>query len=190
MVIVSVRVALCVLLVVAVGGCTSTPVVLDTLSASPGAPIPLRAGYWVQPEFQDARFTDAGLADVAFGDIMARGIVELARRSFRESAQFGSRTEAMASPMVDVVVAPTIDAFTMKPDPEGAGAREIATVRMQWRVTDKTGRDLWSNLVVTERREACLIQWCRKELAERAVREHFEAAAAELGSFPWWQRPR
>jgi hypothetical protein len=61
---------------------------------------------------------------------------------------------------------------------------------MDWRVSDKAGRVLWHNLVVTERREVCVTQWCRNELAERAVREHFEAAAAQMASFPWWRSPR
>lgn len=181
---------LCLLLAVAGGGCASAQGSLGRLFESPDAPIPLRAGYWIQPEFQDARFTGGGLGDVSFGDVMARGLVGLARRSFRGSAQFGSREEAVASTIVDVVVQPTIDVFTMKPDPEGLGAKAIATVRMQWRVSDKAGGVLWSNMVVTEVREACLVQWCRKEFAERAVREHFEAAGAELRSLPWWQRPR
>lgn len=184
------RVVLLLALAAAAGACAPAQGSRGTLFDSPDAPIPLRAGYWAQPEFQDARFTGGGLGGVSFGDTMSRGLVTLARSSFRGSAQFASREEAVASPIVDVVIAPTIDTFTMDPDPEGLGAKDIATVRMQWRVSDKAGRVLWSNMVVTQRREACLVQWCRKEFAERAVREHFEAAGAELRSFPWWQRPR
>lgn len=184
------RVALALALAVAAGACAPATGARGTLYESPSAPIPLRAGYWAQPEFQDARFTGGGLEGASFGDIMSRGLVGLARSSFRGSAEFQSREEAMASPLVDVIIAPTIDTFTMAPDPEVVGPRDIATVRMQWQVSDKTGRVLWSNLVVTQRRETCLVTWCRKEFAERAVREHFEAAGAELRSLPWWQRPR
>lgn len=184
------RVVLCMVLTFAAGGCASAPPApIGTLTRSPAAPIPLRAGYWVPVEFQAARFTGGGVDDVAFGDIMASGLVALAQANFRESAQFASRGEAIASPLVDVVVAPTVDAFTMMTDPESL-TRELATVRIEWRITDKAGRVRWQNLVVTERREICVIQRCRKELAERAVREHFEAAAAEMRSAPWWQQPR
>jgi hypothetical protein len=35
-------------------------------------------------------------------------------------------------------------------------------------------------MVVTQLREARVVQLCRKEFAERAVREHFAAAGAEM----------
>ncbi len=184
------RVVAWLLLVATAAACTPAQQSLGSLFESPDAPIPLRAGYWAQPEFQDARFTGGGLEDVSFGDIMERGLIGLARSSFRGSAQFESRPAALASPSVDVVVVPTVDLFAMQPDPEGLGAKEITTVRMQWRVSDKAGRVLWSNMVVTQLRETCVIHLCRKAFAERAVREHFEAAGAEMRSFPWWQRPR
>ena len=179
------------LFAVVAGGCASAPAApVGTVVESPASPIPLRAGYWVSPELRDARFTREGLGDVAFGDIMARGLAELAHSSFRWSAQFPSRDATLASPLVDVVVAPTMGALTMEPDPEGVGPKEIATVRMQWRVTDKTGRELWSNVVVTQLRDVCVVQRCRKQFAERAVREHFEAAGAMMRSLPWWERAR
>jgi hypothetical protein len=178
------------LLVTTTAACAPARQPLGSLVESPDAPIPLRAGYWVQPEFQDARFTGGGLEDVSFGDIMERGLAGLARSSFRGSARFDSRTAALASPSVDVVVVPTIELFTMTPDPEGLGPKQITTVRMQWRVSDKAGRVLWSNMVVTQLRETCVVPLCRKEFAERAVREHFQAAGAEMRSLPWWQRPR
>jgi hypothetical protein len=178
------------LLVTTTAACAPARQPLGSLVESPDAPIPLRAGYWAQPEFQDARFTGGGLEDASFGDIMERGLVGLARNSFRGSARFESRAAALASPSVDVMVAPTVDVLSISPDPEGLGAKEITTVRMQWRVSDKEGRVLWSNMVVTQLREACLVRLCRKQFAERAVREHFEAAGAEMRSFPWWQRPR
>jgi len=184
------RVVLWLLLVATAAACAPARQPLGSLFESPGAPIPLRAGYWVQPEFQEARFRGGGLEDVSLGDIMERGLVEIARGSFRGSAQFESPAVGLASPSVDVVVVPTVDLFSMEPDPDGLGAKEITTVRMQWRVSDKTGRVLWSNMVVTQLREACVVQLCRKEFAERAVREHFAAAGAEMRSFPWWQRPR
>ena len=68
--------------------------------------------------------------------------------------------------MVDVVVAPSIDAFTSltrggrrQGDRDGSDAMA------------RHGQDRPRPVVEpgrTERREACLIQWCRKELAERA----------------------
>jgi hypothetical protein len=178
------------LLVATAAACAPAQQPLGSLFESPDAPIPLRAGYWVQPEFQAARFTGGGLEDVSFGDIMERGLIGLAQSSFRSSAQFESQPAALAAPSVDVVVVPTVDLFAMQPDPEGLGAREITTVRMQWRVSDKAGRVLWSNMVVTQLREACVVRLCRKAFAERAVREHFEAAGAQMRSFPWWQRSR
>jgi hypothetical protein len=184
------RVVLWLLLVAAAAGCAPAQPPLGTLVESSGAPIPLRAGYWAQPEFQGARFRGGGLEDVSLGDIMDRGLAGVARSSFRGSAQFESQAEALASPSVDVVVVPTVDLLAMEPDPGGLGAKELTTVRIQWRVSDKAGRVLWSNMVVSQLREACVVQLCRKEFAERALREHFTAAGAEMRSFPWWQRPR
>ena len=184
------RVALGLLLVATAAACAPARVPPESLFESPDAPIPLRAGYWAQPEFQAARFRGGGLEDVSFGDIMDTGLMGVARSSFRGSTQFESQAPALASPSVDVVVAPTIDLLSMEPDPDGLGAKQITTVRMQWRVSDKAGRVLWSNMVVSQLREACVVQLCRKEFAERAVREHFKAAGAEMRSFPWWQRAR
>ncbi|HTU02349.1 MAG TPA: hypothetical protein VMG58_11055 [Candidatus Sulfotelmatobacter sp.] len=187
----SCRVVFWLLLAVTGAGCAPAQLPMGSLYESSGAPIPLRAGYWMQqPEFRDARFTGDGLEDVSISDAMERGLVWLARSTFRGSAQFESQATALASPVIDVVVVPTIDHLAMEPDPDGLGPKKITTVRMQWSVTDKAGRVLWSNQVDTQLREACLVQLCRKELAERAVREHLEAAGAEMRSFPWWQRSR
>jgi hypothetical protein len=119
---------------------------------------------------------------------MESGLVGVARSTFHGSAQFESQAAALVSPIVDVVVVPTIGDLTMEPDPEGIGAKQITTIRMQWRVSNKAGRVLWSNLVVTQLRESCLVPRCRKQFAERAVREHFEAAGALMRSVPWWER--
>jgi hypothetical protein len=178
------------LLVATAAACAPAQQPLGSLFESPSAPIPLRAGYLVQPEFEKARFEGHGLEDLSFGDIMERGLIGLAHSSFRGSALFESRPAALAAPSVDVVVVPTVDLFAMQPDPEGLGAKEITTVRIQWTVSDKAGRVLWSNMVVTQLRETCVVPLCRKAFAERAVREHFEVAGAEMRSFPWWQRSR
>jgi hypothetical protein len=177
-------------LAVVAAACAPTPPPSGAAVESSTAPIPLRVGYWVQPEFQSARFTGARLEDVSFGDIMEHGLAELGMSTFRSSARFGSQAEALASPNIDAVVVPTIELLAINKDPEGFGAKEISTVQMQWRVSDRTGRVLWSNMVVTHLREACLIELCRKDFARRAVREHFEAAGAVMRSFPWWQRSR
>jgi hypothetical protein len=70
------------------------------------APIPLRAGYWVQLAFHDARFKGGGLGDVSLSDVMESGLVGVARSTFHGSAQFESQAAALASPIVDVVVVP------------------------------------------------------------------------------------
>jgi len=159
------------------------------LFESPDAPIPLRAGYWAQqPAFQNARFTGGGVEDVSLSTTIESGLVALARSTFRGSAQFESQAAALTSPIVDVVVVPTIGHLAMEKDPDGFGVKQIATVRMEWRVSDKTGRVLWSNVVVTQWRAACLVQRCRQQFAERAVREHIEAAGAHMRSLPWWER--
>ena len=145
-------------------------------------------GYWAQPEFQTARFTGDGLEDVSVGDVMAQGLNQLALSTFRSGEWFGSQGAALASQNIDAVVVPTIELLSIARDPEGFGPKEISTVRMQWRVSDRTGKVLWSNMVVTQLREACLVDLCRKDFARRAVREHFEAAGAEMRSFPWWQQ--
>ena len=112
----------------------------------------------------------------------------LARSTFRGSAQFESQGAAVASPNVDVVVVPTIGHLTMEKDPDGLGVKQIANVQMEWRVSDKTGRVLWSNVVVTQWRDSCLTHRCRQQFAERAVKEHIEAAGAHMRSVPWWER--
>ena len=178
------------LLAVATAACTPAPPPLGSAVESSTAPIPLRVGYWLPPEFQSARFTGGGLEDVSFGDIMDHGLADLGMSTFRSSSRFESQAAALASPNIDAVVVPAIELLAIARDPEGFGPKEISTVRMQWRVSDRTGRVLWSNMVVTQLREACLVELCRKEFAKRAVREHFEAAGAEMRSFPWWQRPR
>ncbi|HTY77541.1 MAG TPA: hypothetical protein VMI34_06975 [Candidatus Bathyarchaeia archaeon] len=160
-----------------------------SLFESSDAPIPLRAGYWAQqPAFPNARFTGGGVEDVSLGATIESGLVALARSNFRDSAQFESQAEALASPIVDVVVVPTIGQLAMEKDPDGFGVKQIATVRMEWRVSDKTGRVLWSNMVIAQWRDSCLVQRCRQQFAERAVREHIEAAAALMRGHPWWER--
>ena len=185
---VSRRLVFWLLLAATATACASARAPMGSLYESSAAPIPLRAGYWVQLAFHDARFTGGGLGDVSLSDAMETGLVDLARSTFRGSAQFESQAAALASPIVDVVVVPTIGHLTMEPDPEGIGAKQLTTIRMQWRVSDKTGKVLWSNLVVTQLRESCLVPRCRKLFAERAVREHFEAAGALMRSLPWWER--
>jgi hypothetical protein len=182
------RIVFWLLLAATATACASAKVPVGSLHESSAAPIPMRAGYWAQLAFHDARFTGGGLGDVSLSDAMELGLVDLARSTFRGSAQFESQAAALASPIVDVVVVPTIGSLTMEPDPEGIGAKQLTTVRMEWRVSDKTGKVLWSNLVVTQLRESCLVQRCRKVFAERAVREHFEAAGALMRSLPWWER--
>ena len=184
------RVVLWLLLVATVTACGSAAQVpKGSLFESSDAPIPLRAGYWAQqPAFQNARFTGGGVEDVSLSATIESGLVALARSTFRGSAQFESQAAALASPIVDVVVVPTIGNLAMEKDPDGLGVKQIATVRMEWRVSDKTGRVLWSNVVVTQWRDACLVQWCRQQFAERAVREHIEAAGAHMRALPWWER--
>lgn len=183
------RVVLWSLLVATVTACGSAQVPVGSVFESSDAPIPLRAGYWAQrPAFQNARFTGGGVEDVSLSATIESGLVALARSTFRGSAQFESQAAALASPIVDVVVVPTIGHLAMEKDPDGLGVKQIATVRMEWRVSDKTGRVLWSNVVVTQWREACLVQRCRRQFAERAVREHIEAAGALMRSLPWWER--
>ena len=179
-------VVLWLLLAAAAAGCGPPPLAGSVESST--SPIPLRVGYWRQPEFQTARFTGEGLGDVSFADTMEQGLNQLAINTFRSGEWFGSQAEALASPSIDAVVVPTIESLSIAKDPEGIGPKEISTVRMQWRVSDRTGKVLWSNMVVTQLREACLIDLCRKDFARRAVREHFEAAGAEMRSFPWWQQ--
>ena len=181
---------LAVLLALSGAACAKTPPPSGGTVESSTAPIPLRVGYWEQPAFQTARFTGEGLADVSFGDVIEHGLADLGISTFRSAAWFGSQAEAIQSPNIDAVVVPTIESLSIAKDPEGLGPREISTVRMQWQVSDRTGRVLWSNMVVTQLREACLIDLCRRDFARRAVREHFEAAGAEMRSFPWWQRSR
>jgi hypothetical protein len=175
---------------VAAAGCAATPGPPGAMFSSPDAPIPLRAGYWLSPRFEDARFTGGLVGDAAFGDVMREGLIDLARSTFRASAQFESREMALASPTVDVVVAPTIESLSVAKDPEGLGARDLSTVRMRWHVSDKAGAVLWSNVVVTQLRETCLVALCREQFAKRALKEHFQAAGAEMRSVPWWQRGR
>jgi hypothetical protein len=182
------RIVFWLLLAATATACASAKAPMGSLFESSDAPIPLRAGYWAQLAFHDARFTGGGLGDVSLSDVMERGLVDLARSTFHGSAQFESQAAALASPIVDVVVVPTIGQLAMEPDPEGVGAKQITTVRMQWRVSDKAGRVLWSEVVVTQLRESCLILRCRKQFAERAVREHFETAGALMRSLPWWER--
>ena len=182
------RIVFWLLLAATATACASAKAPMGSLYESSDAPIPLRAGYWVQLAFHDARFKGGGLGDVSLSDVMESGLVGLARSTFHGSAQFESQEAALASPIVDVVVVPTVGDLTMEPDPEGIGAKQIATVRMQWRVSDKAGRVLWSEAVVTQLRESCLVQRCRKQFAERAVREHFETAGALMRSVPWWER--
>ena len=178
-------------LAVVVAACAPTPPPpLGSAVVSSTAPIPLRVGYWVQPEFQSARFTGPLPGDLSFGDIMEHGIAEVATSNFRSSTRFGSQAEALASPNIDAVVVPTIELLAIDKDPDGFGLKEISTVRMQWRVSDKTGRVLWSNMVVSHLHESCLMERCRKDFARRAVREHFEAAGAVMRSLPWWERSR
>ena len=143
------RVVLWFLLVATVTACGSAvQVPKGSLFESPDAPIPLRAGYWAQqPAFQNARFTGGGVEDVSLSATIESGLVALAQSTFRGSAQFESQATALASPIVDVVVVPTIEDLTMEKDPDGLGVKQIATVRMEWRVSDKTGRVLWSNVV-------------------------------------------
>ena len=178
------------LLVVTVTACGSAPQVSKgSLFESADAPIPLRAGYWAeQPAFQNARFTGGGVEDVSLSATIENGLEALARSTFRGSAQFESQAAALASPIVDVVVVPTIGRLAVEKDPDGLGVKQLATVQMDWRVSDKTGRVLWSNVVVTQWRDSCLTQRCRQQFAERAVREHIEAAAAHMRSVPWWER--
>jgi len=184
------RVVLWLLLVATATACGSTAQVpKGSLFESPDAPIPLRAGYWAQqPAFQNAPFTGGGVEDVSLSATIESGLVALAQSTFRGSAQFESQAAALASPIVDVVVVPTIGHLSMEKDPDGLGVKQIATVQMEWRVSDKTGRVLWSNVVVTQWRDACLVQRCRQQFAERAVREHIEAAGAHMRSLPWWER--
>jgi len=182
------RIVFWLLLAATATACASAKAPMGSLYESSDAPIPLRAGYWVQLAFHDARFTGGELGDVSLSDVMERGLVGLARSTFHGSAQFESQAVALASPIIDVVVVPTIGQLTMEPDPEGVGAKQITTVRMQWRVSDKAGQVLWSEVVVTQLRESCLISRCRKQFAERAVREHFETAGALMRSVPWWER--
>jgi hypothetical protein len=182
------RIVFWLLLAATATACASAKAPMGSLYESSDAPIPLRAGYWVQLAFHDARFTGGELGDVSLSDVMERGLVGLARSTFHGSAQFESQAAALASSNVDVVVVPTIGQLTMEPDPEGIGAKQITTVRMQWRVSDKAGRVLWSEVVVTQLRESCLVSRCRKQFAERAVREHFETAGALMRSVPWWER--
>jgi hypothetical protein len=184
------RLTTALVLAVVAAACGSTPPPLGSAVESSTAPIPLRVGYWVQPEFQSARFTGALPDNVSFGDIMEHGLAELATSTFRSSTRFGSQAEALASPNIDAVVVPTIEVLALEKDPEGLGLKEISTVRMQWRVSDRTGRVLWSNMVVSQLRESCLLELCRKDFARRSVREHFEAAGAVMRSLPWWQRSR
>jgi hypothetical protein len=179
-----------VLAVVAAACAPTPPPPLGSAVVSSTAPIPLRVGYWVQPEFQSARFTGPLPGDLSFGDIMEHGIAELATSNFRGSTRFGSQAEALASPNIDAVVVPTIELLAIDKDPEGFGLKEISTVRMQWRVSDRTGRVLWSNMVVNHLRESCMTLLCRKDFARRSVKEHFEAAAAVMRSLPWWERSR
>jgi hypothetical protein len=179
-----------VLAVVAAACAPTPPPPLGSAVESSTAPIPLRVGYWVQPAFQSARFTAALPGDMSFGDIMEHGLAELATSNFRSSTRFGSQAEALASPNIDAVVVPTIELLAIDKDPEGFGLKEISTVRMQWRVSDRTGRVLWSNMVVNHLRESCMTLNCRKDFARRSVKEHFEAAAAVMRSLPWWQRSR
>ena len=127
---------------------------------------------------------------MSFGDTMEHGLAELAKSTFRSSTRFGSQAEALASPNIDAVVVPTIEVLALEKDPDGLGLKEISTVRMQWRVSDRTGRVLWSNMVVNHLRDSCMTLLCRKDLARRSVKEHFEAAAALMRSLPWWERPR
>jgi len=182
------RIVFWLLLAATATACASAKAPMGSLYESSDAPIPLRAGYWVQLAFHDARFTGGELGDVSLSDVMERGLVGLARSTFHGSAQFESQAVALASPIIDVVVVPTIGQLTMEPDPEGVGAKQITTVRMQWRVSDKAGQVLWSEVVVTQLRESCLVPRCRKQFAERAVREHFETAGALMRSVPWWER--
>ena len=184
------RAVLAVLLALLGAACAKSPPPSGATVESATAPIPLRVGYWVQPAFQTARFTGEGLEDVSFGDVMEHGLAELGITTFRSAAWFGSQAEALESPNIDAAVVPTIQSMSIAKDPEGFGPKEISTVRMQWTVSDRTGRVLWTNMVVTQLREACLIDLCRRDFARRAVREHFEAAGAMMRSVPWWQRPR
>lgn len=177
-------------LTVVAAACAPTPPPLGSAVESPTAPIPLRVGYWVHPEFQSARFTGALPGGVSLGDIMEHGLAELATSNFRSSTRFGSQAQAVAAPNIDAVVVPTIEVLALNKDPEGFGLKEISTVQMQWRVLDRTGRVLWSNMVVTHLRDSCLLESCRIDFARRAVKEHFEAAGAVMRSLPWWQRPR
>ena len=179
-----------VLAAVATACAPTPPPPVGSAVVSSTAPIPMRVGYWMQPEFRSARFRGALPDDVSFGDIMDHGLAELAKSTFRSSTRFGSQAEALASPNIDAVVVPTIEVLSLEKDPDGLALKEISTVRMQWRVSDRTGRVLWSNMVVNHLRDSCITLLCRKDFARRSVKEHFEAAGAVMRSLPWWERPR
>src|SRR5262249_3151415 len=132
-------------LVPAVGpaACAPTPPPpLGSAVASSTPPLPLRVGYLGRPAVQSPRLPRPVPADLSVSDIMEHGIAELAKSNFRSSTRFGSQAEALASPNIDAVVVPTIELLAIDKDPDGFGLKEISTVRMQWRVSDRTGRVL------------------------------------------------
>ena len=113
------RIVFWLLLAATATACASAKAPMGSLFESSDAPIPLRAGYWVQLAFHDARFKGGELGDVSLSDVMESGLVGVARTTFHGSAQFESQAAALASPIVDVVVVPTVGDLTMEPDPEG-----------------------------------------------------------------------
>lgn len=173
---------------VALPACRFLP--LDTLDAlnSPGPTIPLRAAYWVPPEFRTMNSQFPIMADPACGTkwtcvderrVFPNGIAAVARAVFADSHEAPNLDSAFDDATADVVMAPELTAIS------GQVGKPFL-IRILWRVWAKDHSVVWLDTITSNATDNL---WSRNNAVNafnRCVREQFEQAATAMRAGRWW----
>lgn len=176
-------------ILISLSACTVKTSPIVSLNAPIKDKIPIRVGYYLQPEYCNLRYfkmTLGGSTNLFIGETMCNGIETMLRTAFRDVVKLSSIDADMKSQMIKAVVIPEIIAIDIN-IPAMTTKDETTLIKMKWTIIDAEKNILWTDTITGEAHKFCMTTYCRRGMMEVAIQDQFQKAFESVLKQEWWE---
>jgi hypothetical protein len=190
-------------ILILLNACTLKTTKAVSLTVPKEKKIPLRVGYYVEPNLSKLKYlkkTLGGEANLLIGETMCNGIEAVVSASFEDVIKLSSLDIDLTSQKIKAVVIPEIISIDMNIPLTTASAsipafglssllmkgEDVqAIVKMKWTITDTEKNILYVKTITGEGHNFCKTVWCRRDVMELAIQDQFQKALESILTQEW-----